>query len=80
MTKMIVVRTRFDSQLKRFGQWPNEPKTINLLESGFVNELLMSLCIDHNRLVDVRISKTNKLKRKVLPGQVRGWYVLIYFS
>ena len=42
MTKMIVVRTRFDSQLKRFGQWPNEPKTINLLENGLVIERSMS--------------------------------------
>ena len=24
---------RFNPQLKRFGQWPNKPKPINLLES-----------------------------------------------
>ena len=30
----IYVRTRFASQAKWFGQWPNEPKTMNLLESG----------------------------------------------
>ena len=30
----IYVRTRFAPQPKWFGQWPNEPKTMNLLESG----------------------------------------------
>ena len=35
---MLFVRTRFDQQPKRFGQWPNKPKIINLLESGLVNE------------------------------------------
>ena len=38
----IYVRTRFASQAKWFGQWPNEPKTMNLLESGLDIECSMS--------------------------------------
>ena len=60
------------------GQWPNESKTMNLLESGPVTKCSMSLNIDHNRLVGIRMNKTNS-ERKVLLGQVRGRYVLIYF-
>ena len=39
---MGYVRTCFDPYPKRFGQWPNKPKTINLLESELVNERSMS--------------------------------------
>jgi len=39
---IVDVRTRFDPQPKRYGQWPNEPKTINLLESGPAIERSMS--------------------------------------
>ena len=34
----------------------------------------------YNRLVGVRMTKANNLKRKTLLSQVRGWYVLIYIS
>ena len=37
-----IVRKCFDPQPKRFGQWSNEPKTINLLKSGLVIEHSMS--------------------------------------
>ena len=36
------VRTCFDPQPRRLGQWPNKLKTINLLESGPVIERSMS--------------------------------------
>ena len=39
---MDIVRARFDPQPKRFGQWPNKPTTIDLLESGLDNERSMS--------------------------------------
>ena len=39
---MDIVRVRFDPQPKRFGQWPNKPTTIDLLEIGFVTERSMS--------------------------------------
>ena len=61
---IIIVRTRFGSQPKRFRQWPNEPKTINLLESRLVIERSMSQNVDHNILVAVRMNKTNSLKMK----------------
>ena len=36
------VRTQFAPQPKWFGQLPNEPRTMNLLESGLDIERLMS--------------------------------------
>ena len=53
---------------------------MNLLESGLVIERSLSKDVDHNRLVNIRMNKTNRLKKKMLFGQVRGKYVLIYFS
>ena len=35
-------RASFAPQPKWFGQWPNEPKTINLLDNGLVIERSMS--------------------------------------
>ena len=67
----IYVRTRFASQAKWFGQWPNEPKTMNLLESGPDIERSMSQDdADHNRLVSTEINETNSLNKKVILGQV----------
>ena len=63
----IFVRTSFDPQPKWFGQWPNEFKTMNLLESGPVTKCSMSLNVDHNRLVSIRMNKTNSLKKKSTP-------------
>ena len=40
--RIIIVRTRFGSQSKRFGQWPNKSKTIDLSESRFVTKHSMS--------------------------------------
>ena len=34
--------------------------------------------VNHNSLVSIGMSKTNKLKGKTLFGQVQGWNVLIY--
>ena len=39
---MDIVRARFDPQPKRFGQWPNKPTTIDLLEIEFITERSMS--------------------------------------
>ena len=69
---MGIVRARFDPQPQRFGQWPNKPTTIDLLESGFVTKRSISLNVNHNRLAGVRMTKANKLKGKTLLGQVRG--------
>ena len=42
------------------GQWPKEPKTMNLLEGGLENELSMSYVdCDHNRLVVAGKNKTS---------------------
>ena len=49
------------------GQWPNEPKTMNLLESGLDTERSMSQDdADHNRLV-IEMNKTNSLNKKISP-------------
>ena len=41
-SKLAYVRTRFYPHPKRFGQWPNELKIINLLENWLVIEHSMS--------------------------------------
>ena len=65
---ILSVRTRFATQPKRFGQWPNEPKTMNLLESGPDIERSMSEdYADHNRLVGIEMDKTNSLNKKSSP-------------
>ena len=38
----FIVRTRLDPQPKWFEQWPNKPRTMNLLESRPVTECSMS--------------------------------------
>ena len=49
------------STTQMYEQWPNEPKTINLLESGLETKLSMSeVESDHNRLVTI----TGKNKTK----------------
>ena len=40
---------------------------MNLLESRLDTEHSMSLNIDHNRLVSIRMNKTNSLKKKSTP-------------
>jgi len=62
----IFVRTSFDPQPNWFGQWPNEPKIMNLLESGLDTERSMSLNVDHNRLVGIRMNKTNSERKELL--------------
>ena len=37
-----IVRARFAPKAQMDGQWPKEPKTMNLEESGLKNELSMS--------------------------------------
>ena len=50
------------------GQWPNEPKIMNLLKSGLETERSMSQeDIDHNRLVIIGMTKTNNLNKKSYP-------------
>ena len=65
-----IVRATFGSRPKRFEQWSNKPTAIDLLESEFVTERLMSKNVNHNRLVGTRMIKTNKLKGKTLIGEV----------
>ena len=65
--KTPIVRARFAPQPKWFRQWPNESKTMNLLESGPVTERSLSKDVDHNRLVNIRMNKTNSLKKKSAP-------------
>ena len=61
------VRARFAPQPKWFVQWPNEPKTMNLLESELDTERTMSYGdANHNRLV-IGINKTNNLNKKSSP-------------
>ena len=62
-----IVRTRFDPQPKWLEQWPNEPKIMNLLESGLDTKHSMILNIDYNRLISIRMNKTNSLKKKNTP-------------
>ena len=47
------------------GQWPKEPKTMNLLESWLETELSLSYVdSDHNRLVITRKNKQTVLNKK----------------
>ena len=39
---MVFVRTRFSPKAQMDGQWPKEPKTMNLLESGLETEFSLS--------------------------------------
>ena len=65
---ILSVRTRFTTQPKRIRQWLNEPKTMNLLESGPDIERSMSEDFaDHNRLVGIEMDKTNSLNKKSSP-------------
>ena len=58
----------FCSITKTDGQWPNEPKTMNLLESGLEIECSMSQeDTDHNRLVISGMNKTSNLSKKSYP-------------
>ena len=40
---------------------------MNLLESGLVIERSLSKDVDHNRLINIRMNKTNSLKKKNVP-------------
>ena len=47
------------------GQWSNEPKTMNLLESGLKTKLSMSqVDNDHNRLVIIGKNETNSFEQE----------------
>ena len=62
------MRTCFAPQPKWFGQWPNEHKTMNLLESGPDIEYSMSQDdTNHNRLVNIGMKKINSLNKKSSP-------------
>ena len=53
------------STAQRDEQWPNEPKTMNLLESGPEVKLSMSqVNNDHNRLVIIGKNETNSYEQK----------------
>ena len=58
------------STAQMYEQWPNEPKTINLLESGLETKLSMSeVESDHNRLVTI----TGKNKTKSFEQKSSSW-------
>ena len=41
---IIYVGGKIDPQPKKFGQWPNKPATINLLESGLILNVYQVKC------------------------------------
>ena len=58
----------FCSTAQTDGQRPNEPKTMNLLESGFEIERSMSQeNTNHNRLFISGMNKTNNMSKKSSP-------------
>ena len=66
-----VVRTQTEPKPKGCEQRPNKLTTIDLIRVGLINE-------DSVSWFSTGLVKKYNLKRKMLIGQVRGRYVLMY--
>ena len=63
------------------GQWPNEPKTMNLLESGLEIKLSMSqVDNDHNRLVIIGKNETNNFEKEKFSSVKSKEGLFLYIS
>ena len=63
------------------GQWPKEPKTMNLLESGLETKLSLSqVDSDHNRLVITGKNKINSFEQEKLSSVKPDECLFLYIS
>ena len=63
------------------GQWPNEPKTMNLLESKLEIKLSMSqVDNDHNRLIIIRKNETNNFEQEKFSSVKSEENLFLYIS
>ena len=77
----VFVRTQFGSKAQMDGQWPKEPKTMNLLESGLEIELSMSyMGNNHNRLIITGKNKTNRFEQEKLSSVKSEEGLFLYIS
>ena len=78
---IVSVRTRFAPKAQMDGQWPKEPKTMNLLNSGLETELSMSqVDNDHSKLVIARKNKTNSFEQEKFSSVKSKEDLFLYIS
>ena len=76
--RTILVRTKIDSQPNKVSDSPISLKQQICQRVNFTGEDLMNQVCATIDWIGVRMIQRYNLKRKILPGQIQGMYVLIF--
>ena len=78
---MISIRVGFVAKAQMDGQWPKQPKIMNLLESGLETEFPMSqVDNDHSRLVITGKNKANSFEQEKFSSAKSKKGLFLYIS